>query len=349
MKVLICTNNSLRYCPYANFYIDLCQDNDIEYCVMYPDRGNLKEEYEFPTIRFDWDISRGTKIQLLEYKKFASRVIKKNEYDFIIALTTGVAVLLSDNLLKRHGQYLVDIRDYTHENNWMYYQIEKKVIKHANCVVISSPYFREFLPDRDYIDVFNAPSSIKSISSMNKKRLPPIIISYIGTIAYPEQCERLMKLVEKDHRFRFNLYGNDLNGDKIESYIRKNRLKNSKYYGPYLPERKPEIVQNADILFNAYGNNSPLLKYALSNKLTDAAMYLKVVLNSPDTCMDKILGVGSFPIDLEKAKNLDDLYNWYIKLDPSRIQIHLQTIMDRIINTNQNAINRIVDVLQKCK
>lgn len=38
MNVLICVNNSLRYCPYANFYIDLCRKEAIDYCVMYPDR-----------------------------------------------------------------------------------------------------------------------------------------------------------------------------------------------------------------------------------------------------------------------------------------------------------------------
>lgn len=340
MKVLICALNSLRYCPYVNFYIDICRNNKIDFCVLYPDRGMLKEHFDYSTIRFDWNHKGNNIIQLLKYRKFASKIINSDKYDYIIILTTGAAVLHAKELLKKKRHFLVDVRDYTREYNYFYYTIEKKIILQADDVVLSSPRFREFLPDRNYIDAFNVPKEIKDEKiKFNLER--PIRIAYVGTIAYPEQCELLMRLVEKDERFRFELYGNDINGDRIKNFISDNHIKNSKYFGTYKPEKKEEIIINSDILFNAYGNNKPLLRYALSNKLTDAAMYKKVVLNSPDTCMDELLGECSYAIDLLKEENLDGLYEWYENINPLEVEKYLNKLLMKIISTNSEASKRI--------
>ncbi len=112
MKVLICANNSLRYCTYANFYINICQLNDIDFCVMYPDRGCLNDAYDFPTICFKWNPKVNKYLQLLKYRKYATRIIQNSTYDCIIVLTTGAAVLLSNAL--KGKRYILDIRDYTY-------------------------------------------------------------------------------------------------------------------------------------------------------------------------------------------------------------------------------------------
>ena len=345
MKVLICVNNSIRFCPYAYFYINFCRDNNIDYCVLYPDRGELKEEFEFSTIRFEWDKKRSTAIQLLKYRNFASKIIKNSNYDYIMVLTTGAAVLLSNALMKKNVRYLVDVRDYTREHNWFYYHVEKNVLKRAECVFISSPEFRKFLPEREYVDVFNASVKLESTKIFTKKLTLPIVIAYIGTIAYSDQCERLMKLVEKDSRFRFYLYGNDLHGNRIENMIRSNNYVNSKYFGSYLPEQKADIINKSDILFNAYGNDSPLLKYALSNKLTDAAIYKKLVINSPGTYMNEMLDNCSYAIDLVNESSLDGLYEWYMSIEPQIVDAKLNDLLEKIVFTNNSATKKLSKLL----
>ena len=344
MKVLICVNNSLRFCPYANFYINLCQKEKIDFCVMYPDRARLRDNYNFEVIRYEWNEKENGVFQLLKYREFALQHIEHNHYDYILALTTGTAVLLAPALLKRNQKYLVDIRDYTREYNIIYYFIEKKVINRAECVVVSSPDFREFLPKREYIDIFNSSEIICTSDKVNNDVFP-IRIVYVGTIAYPHQCEKLMNLVEQDERFLFDLYGNDLNGSKIENYIKTNKLTRSVYHGIYQSAEKASIIRKADILFNAYGNNSPLLKYALSNKLTDAAIYKKVVLTSPNTSMKSMLGDCSFAIDLDKETTLDELYMWYITLDVQKTQNYLNNLLTKIITTNNNTYSIVKDLL----
>lgn len=347
MNVLICVNNSLRYCPYVNYYTKICEENGHTYSVIYPDRGNLKEVAPYNTIRFAWNEKRSSAIQLLQYSFFASKELMSKKYDFAIVITTGAAVLLARALEKNKGKFILDIRDYTRENNWIYYLIEKRIIRKARCVVLSSPYFREFLPEHDYLDIYNVPASVNEERRFRKREKGTIIISYIGSIAYPVQCESLMKLVEEDDRFRFYLYGNDLNGDRISKHINEKGYKHSKYFGPYAPDEKEKLICETDILFNAYGNGSKLLEYALSNKLTDAAIYKKVVLNSPRTCMDKELKGCSFAIDFTNSTDLNKLYEWYINLDSVLVENSLHNLLMKILRTNKETEMRIKQELSK--
>lgn len=347
MRVLICVNNSLRFCPYAYLYIDLCKDIGADFSVLYPDRGMLNEEFPFSTIRYEWNNRDKNAIQLFKYRHFASRFIKNNDFDFIVALSTGAAVLLANPILKSKKKYIVDVRDYTRENQWLYYKIEERILKHAECVIISSPGFREFLPKGDYVDIYNISNQGIPDNIFEVKKSLPIVIGYVGTVAYPEQVESLMNLVEKDTRFRFEIYGNDPNGERINHTIDKKGYRNTIYYGPYNPENKPSIIKKVDILFNAYGNDSPLLKYALSNKLTDAAMYKKVVLNSPQTSMHSFLGPCSFDIDLNTAKSLNELYKWYSSLDGEYVQSFLSNLLLNIEETNEIAKRIIIEKMQQ--
>lgn len=349
MKVLIIVGSSLRYCPYANFYIDILNENGIDFDVAFPNRANLNDHYSFSTIEYNWNDKRNKCLELLNYRKFILNVIKKESYDCVITMTTVISILFYRALKKMKIDYIVDIRDYTYEKYKLFYYFEKKAIKGAKRCFISSPGFRKFLPQDNYIDLFNAPNEL----SVTKRKFnknggdKPISISYIGTIAYPEQCEYLMRLVEKDKRFIFNLYGNDLNGDRISSFIRDNNLKRSRCFGGYKPIEKPEIIDKSDILFNAYGNNSELLLYALSNKLTDAVLYIKPVLNSPGTSMHEMLEGISFAIDLKNESSLDGLYNWYISLDNSAVEKKACEILLNIINTNSKAKKMVISTLEK--
>ena len=209
MKVLIVAPSSLRYCPYAFFYVNMLREESIDYEVVFPDKANLNDHYDFPTHIYNWNSNQNRFLEMINYRQFVLNLIKDNKYHFYIVLTTGLAVLLCSSLRKMGLEYLLDIRDYTHENNRVYYQIEKKAIDYSTGCVISSPKFRMFLPKHDYWDVFNTQSDLELQSDQFVKNdnHNPIHVSYVGTIAYIEQCEKFIKLVENDSRFRFDLYG----------------------------------------------------------------------------------------------------------------------------------------------
>lgn len=347
MKIGIIAPNSLRFCPYTFVYTDVLNKHGINFDVIYPDRHQLGEKYDFSEIIFPWDKSRNSFFQFIQYYCFVKKTFKEMKYDKLVVLTTGQGVLFSNVLRHYSGRYILDIRDYTREDTSWYWKREQKAIRHSGLTIISSEEFKKFLPELEYAMIYNAPQSLETEDIFIKRaKGEPIIIGYVGSIAYTEQCFRLMALVESDDRFRFELYGNDMHGNTIASQIETQNYKHSHYNGPYAPNEKAEVVRKCDILFNAYGNDSPMLRYALSNKLTDAAMYKKVILNSPNTYMDRKLGICSYALDLGRAENLCGLYDWYKSLDSSAVDENLNEMRSEIEYTNKKTIGRISSFLK---
>jgi hypothetical protein len=120
-----------------------------------------------------------------------------------------------------------------------------------------------------------------------------------------------------------------------------------RYYGPYEPKEKPEIIGSVDILFNVYGNDSPLLLYALSNKLYDAMYYHKLVLNSIGTYMEEMCGICGYSIDLERNSALDDLYNWYKGIDEYQINEYQDRMSARFFRENSITHDAIAQFIRE--
>ena len=239
------------------------------------------------------------------------------------------AVLLSGVLTSRYkNRYLVDIRDYTHEKVSLYYQIESKVLKNAALRVISSYGFKNFLPELDYLMCHNTSYNFENAAKQfDKKTDGKIIIGYVGTIAYVNRCKELIELVKKDERFAFHLYGNENHGTVIKDLVSELGCDRICYFGSYMPSDKERILNSVDILFNVYGNSTPLVKYALSNKLYDSFYFKKPLLTSPDTDMSYQAGEFSFDIDSNTA-SLDGLFDWYNSIDSENMIAYMNKRLD---------------------
>lgn len=347
MKVAIVFVNNIRYSPYVKFYANLLVKNSIEFELIYPNRNNITDEFHATAhIMGGW--SDGNMLRnYYAFRTYCINTMKNNEYDFVIALTTITAVILSDFLIKYYkGKYLVDIRDYTHENNWLYYFMERRVIKNSALNIISSDMFRKFLPFRaDYILCHNTNMSNETSKYEFKKANGRIVIAYIGTIAYAEQCIKLIKLVQRDDRFVFYFYGNEMGKMLVHNYIQICNSDRIRYFGPYKPQEKERIILDADILFNAYGNKSVLLKYALSNKLYDSIYYKKLVLTSPETYMNEILKNASFAMDFGKVHNLDNLFNWYHHLNRYNLNAKFNEMQLQVTMCNEKTEKKVIECL----
>lgn len=347
MKVSIIAFNNLNKSPYVNTYADFCRDNGIEYEVIYPDRGNIAENVSGVEKAVFWDSSKGKLYNFLHFRKAAIRELKKSKSDFVIVLTTMPAILLSGYLIRNYkGKYLVDVRDYTYENFKPYYAVEKRVMKYAAMRVISSPGFKKFLPPENYTLCHNMnPEYANPGDAKFEKKEDEIIIGYVGTIAYKNQCLNLIKLVEKDERFRFYFYGDEGSDRRISEYLEKNPSDRIKTFGAYKPDEKVAIMKNVDILFNVYGFGNNLVDYALSNKLYDA-FYMNIpLLTSPNTSMSEEASDFSYDIDFSKTENLDGLYNWYQSIDAGAFKDYSVKYLKSVTETQNVFCKRLKDFL----
>lgn len=315
-KIVIVIANNIERCPYILPYIQLFQENSIDFDVIYMDRDKKKNNNGFSSYPIKW-LGLNKFINYSYYSFKVQRILKQQKYNMIFSFTTVSSVFLSYSLLGEYKKkYVLDIRDYTNEKNRVFYAIEKKLIKSSKLTVISSPEFKSFLPKSEYLLCHNLNEKIlKEGMTCNYSKKKQITVGYIGTIAYKEQCKKFIDLVAADRRFNFFLYGNEQGEKTVEEYVRKTKCERIRYFGPYLPDYKLEIIKKIDILFNAYGNGNPMLNTALSNKLYDSIFTMTPLLTSPGTAMEKEAGPLAYSIDFNMINGLDGLYEWYQNID----------------------------------
>lgn len=321
-RICFVSLNNLYLTPYINKYIDIIEE---PYDVIYWNRHRMKEDikaenyYSF-NLQIEDTASKAAKLLgYMKFRKFASDVLKKNNYDHVILLQTSVGVLLRSTLVSKYKwKYILDIRDYTFEKNIIFYKIVEQLVKYSSVNMISSKGYKEFLPPQDYINVHNdvkiENSTIEEF--LKKSRSNDVIrISYIGLIRFLEQNKKVIMKFKDDSRFRLRFIGK--NAKLLENFCVENNINNVDLIDQFPPEMTLHYYEETDIINNLYGNNSPLLEYALSNKLYYASKLRMPILVCKNTYMEQIsmkYGFG-YVFDFEDSEACDKLYDYYNSID----------------------------------
>ena len=349
MKVGVIAFNNLKFSPYVFPYVNVLQKIGADIDLIYLDRNGIKEDFlGVNLISVKWRAKKNKVVNFLAFKRDVTKLLTTKNYDFVIVLTTFPAVLLSDVLRRRYRErYLVDVRDFTYEDNRIYYSIEKNVLRDASIRVISSPGFKDFLPDFEYCLCQNTCSEYKTgAKRFSHSTNDKIILGYVGTIAYAQQCKKMIDLIKEDERFCFYFYGNENGTMPITNYVSEVNCERIKCFGEYTPAEKGGIIENIDMMFNVYGNDRPLLRCALSNKLYDSMYFKKPLLVSPDTDMKRESGQFSYAIDFDNIKNLDGLYEWYEKIETQEFESYADAYLKKVFESNEFFENKIAEILK---
>ncbi|MGD7053943.1 glycosyltransferase family protein [Sutcliffiella horikoshii] len=259
-------------------------------------------------------------IGYLKFKNFAINIIKKNKYDSLILLPTQTGLLFSKLLMTKYkGRFILDIRDYTAENNILIYQLEKKVIHSSGITVITSPAYKTFLPKHEYLISHNITKIDQEVINMYRKRTnidkEKIVISCIGSIRFIDQFKKVIQSFANDDRFELRFIGRG--SENLNDYCMEKSIKNVMLKGRFNSEDTIGYYLDTDIIMNLYGNNNPFLDYALSNKLYYAATLGIPILVCPNTYMEDVTvsnGFG-FTYDLDNPQMSDKLYEYYQSID----------------------------------
>lgn len=261
-------------------------------------------------------------IGYFRFKCLAEKILKSENYDRVIVLTGNAAVLIGSILKKCYkGRYLIDIRDYYKENLKLYYEKEREVIESSGIVVISSKGYKAFLPKHDYIISHNItllPDETIVQSRNDRDLKQPLTLSYIGNMRFPEVDKQVLSCFANDTRYHINLIGNGYG--TLRGYCQEHNIKNVSIIDWFPPEKTTDYYLQTDIVLNLYGNNSPLLDYALSNKLYYAAQLGKPILVCSGTYMEAVStehGFG-FTFDLTEDSCKDALFDFYTSIDWTR-------------------------------
>lgn len=256
-------------------------------------------------------------IGYLKFRHFAKKHLIENEYDGVVLLQTQPALMLGSVLIQRFaGRFICDIRDYFFENFSIVTMLESKLFRFSYANLISSPGYKMFLPkEADYCLLHNNHPDLFDEASPSCVVNRPIRIMFIGTIRFFDQCRKLIMRFSKDRRFCLAFYG--AGAFALKDACADLNLDNVEFKDVFSPDDTVELLRSADLIFNLYGNNTPLLDYALSNKLYYAAELGKPILVCPDTYMEDVAmryNLG-FVVDLERKDASSSLYDAYSRFD----------------------------------
>lgn len=333
---------NLYLCPYISKYTSQLNG---EYDVIYWNRHEIKEDIgAIQHYSFDYKMPENTKKinklkGYIKFKTFTEKVLKDNKYDGVILLQTSVGILLQNFLRKRYKKkYILDIRDYTLENNKIFFLLEKNLIKNSAFTVISSEGYVNFLPEYQYVLTHNDISLSKHtiMQFQEKKKVDTkITISYIGLIRFHTQNKKVIMKFKNDNRFILKFIGKDANA--LAEFCDKNDVKNVELVDRFPPEKTLDYYYDTDIVYNLYGNDSPLLNYALSNKLYYAAQLGLPILVSPNTYMEKIsasYGFG-FAFDINDRNACDKLFNFYMSFKKNELLEKTKEFLEKVNKDNK--------------
>ncbi len=362
MKILIIGFAKIKYMPYLNLYLDNIDTNKNDVHILYWNRDLQQEDishiknvtlHEFRCYQED-DVSRVVKIgSFLKFRRFTKDLIKKEKFDFLIALTSVLTILISDILLDKYrNNYFFDYRDVTYERFGFYKKLIQSIEKNSRLTFVSSDAFRVHFPEDDQNKIKTTYNFLTdSLNHRNEKELfgtksEKIRIAFWGFIRHEEINIKLIKKLGNDERFELHYYGRETETSRnLKEYAKENNINNVFFYGEYKPEDRYEFVKNTDIIHNIYDDSN--MMYAMSNKYCDGVIFRMPQICTKGSYMGEKVeeyGVG-YAVDIDSANLADDIYAYYSNIEENTFKANCDLIVSNVVNANKDIISQIESLI----
>lgn len=354
MRILIMGFTKLKYMPYLKFYTDVIDrtKNDIDVLVWNRDgKEDISAEegiklIEFNRIQQD-EVAKVKKItSFFTYRRFAKKLLKTENYDFIIVLHTLPAVLIKDVLTSEYkGKYILDYRDYTFEKIPIYKQWIAQLVNCSVATFVSSNAFRKYLPS---VDKIYASHNIL-LDSLNHRDVKQswnarcVRIRYWGLIRYADTQIELIRRIGNDPRFEMHFHGREQGECKrIVEYCQENAVSNVYFHGEYIPEERYQFAAETDLIQNVQDFDS-ITENAVSNKFYDGAVFYVPQICSDKSYMGKCLEKYSIGLSCNVYDDdiADKLYDYCTNIDVEEFKEKCDTFMKEILKEYESGIGFI--------
>lgn len=277
-KVCIIAPSSLRYVPYLDIYTEVLDAAGVSYDIVYWDRFLLAESRPNATAFSLPGTQAGVRLLpgYWRYRRFLLDYFASRSYVKYIVLTAQVAVFISDFLADK--DFLVDIRDYSHERYALFRMLENRLLSRAALVAISSPGFKEWLPEgREYLISHNL-----KVADLDGQAQPfdssTRTISYIGAVGYLEANIKCIDAVADLEGWSLRYIGHGTQEKNLEDYVERRGLACVTFHGAYSAEQKPGFYESTNFVLGCYGADSILVRTLLPNRLYESCIYKRPII-----------------------------------------------------------------------
>ena len=350
-KCLVINMFSKRESSYSLHYTRILESRGVPYDVVYFERYG----YSYQPAENERIISRdcptgGNKIKklkpMLEYAAFIRSLLKRNEYGSAILLTTVPAVLAADILLKKYrDNFILDIRDYTHENNGLYYWIVNKLTDAAASVVLSSEGFKSFLPESEkYVVTHNIAVDYAVTDRSPLERKEHYNIGFVGSIRYFEENSALIWQLRDQAKYSLHYFGTHAVDCDLEAFCRDEGIGSVTFHGRFENEQKAEIYKQIDFINSIYPSHGLETTTAVPNRFYDAAIYRCPIIVTRGTFLEKMVEKFhlGFAVDMSKDSIVDALEAYIQSFDRKAFIENCDAMLD-MVRQDIETFHRAVD------
>ena len=297
MKVLMFGNAKIKYMPYVNFYLENLDNGENEIHIIYWNR-DLKEEsmafsenvtmHEFSYFQND-QCSKIKKIKsYYKLRRFALKLMNREEFDFVVILDSLPGVLIIDKLNKYYkNKYIFDYRDSSYEWFQPYKKSIAKLATDSYVTFVSSDGFRKFFPEACQNKIYTSHNLLlDSLNHRDDKKNKGIVsnkirVSFWGFIREKEINMKIIKAIALDDMLELHYYGREENiAQELKQYVSEHSIKNVFFHGEYKPEDRYNFILETDLIHNIYESDNMMC--AMPNKYYDG-----IVFRIPQICMSK--------------------------------------------------------------
>lgn len=318
MRYLIISYDDYFNIPYIQYYEKNLQAQNQQYDIVLWSRSGQPVDMSNAFVFYGQDCkSKIGKIKpFLQWRRFVLDVLKKHSYDRLIILTTIPAVLLADVLLTKYrNKYWLDIRDYTYERFMPYKHIVKNLVFGASHVSISSPAFQNFLPASKNILLTHNISNQEFIQDhcAMDPAAKSICIGYVGGVQFEQQNQQLLRQLANHPRYCLKYAGKAHLGCDLPVFCSANGILNVEFQPAFQNSEKSGIYQGIQLINCIYGDDNPVVRLLLPNRLYDCVLFKKPILVSKNTYLAQVVAQYHLGLALDTASdNISECLDTYL-------------------------------------
>ena len=335
MKICIIVPSSLSYVPFLRCYEEALEETTHHIHILYWDRYGIEESKPGTTRFARVDLAKGIALLpgYLKYRSFLMRHFRHNEYDLYLVLTSQMGVLLWDYLYGR--RFILDIRDFSHEQFWPYRLLLTTLLNRANLVCYSSASFLNWLPPLRR-SVLSHNCTLSHLSKIKHDQggfnFKTRIISYIGAVGYLEANIGFLQLVQDMPGIEIRYIGKGSSGKDLAEYSRIHGLKNVKFLGKYLPDEKERFYTDTNFVLGCYGINR-ITRHAIPNRLYESCIFKRPIIVNAGTYLADVVrqnGLGIVIVREDPHWLMEQIDRYYDRNVFRQFELHCEEFLAKV-------------------
>lgn len=337
---------NIKHISLISLYTRYFDMKDIPYDIVYLDRYGIEEKttaqntYKYTVIPKNGSLGRLK--MFWDFRKYALKRIKEGGYKYIITWQTTGAYLFADKLMRKYpGRYVINVRDYVAEGKWPFKWLIRCLIKKAYFVTLSSPGFKTFLPDHDYLRVNSINEDLlEGITPAQHKRDGVVRVGFAGNCRYFQESFKLIDALGNDPRFELWYCGT--NSETLKDYAEQHNYTNVKTMPGFNPSETAEIMSGFDIVNSAFGNDAKDNSTLIPIRLYTAVALHRPMLVNDSTQLAQEVSENDLGFVIGDYEGLGDkLYPYYCNLDFDVLDRRCDQYMVKSRTENQLFYNQL--------